>query len=119
MPLMLNHLSCYRRANKLESMLTGLLCAVIGGYMGHWFTVRLFNERVNAQSNAFYGEFELIRDTLTSHVKGLLEDFEEPLKDLYTGLPHLDMALINSLVLELAASKKIPNKELRLSLIHI
>jgi hypothetical protein len=94
-------------------MLTGLLCAVIGGYMGHWFTIRLFNERVNAQSNAFYGEFELIRDTLTSHVKGLIEDFEGPLKDCYTGLPHLDMSLTNNLVLELSASKKIPNKDLR------
>ncbi len=100
-------------------MLTGLLCALVGGYMGHWFTIRLFNERVNAQLNAFYGEFELIQDTLSRSVKGLLDDFEMALKDDYTRLPVLDMSLINSLLLELAASKEIPNKELRQMIINL
>ena len=98
----------------MVNMIIGLLCALAGGYMGHYFTVKMFNDRVKAQNKALYDEFEIIKDIFASHIKGLLDDFDSNLKSKYSGLRKLDMSFVNSLLLELAASKDIPSKEVRL-----
>ncbi|MBB1443550.1 MAG: hypothetical protein ACKVH6_11340 [Enterobacterales bacterium] len=98
----------------MVNMIIGLLCALAGGYMGHYFTVKMFNDRVKAQNKALYDEFEIIKDMFASHIKGLLDDFDSNLKSKYSGLRKLDMSFVNSLLLELAASKDIPSKEVRL-----
>lgn len=92
-----------------ETWLIGLLSAVIGAFAGHYFTVRLFRERVTNQEKAYYSEFALIRKDFLLATKFLIEEYKHGLDGVDPGYREpreIDFSLIDVLTSELASSDK-------------
>jgi hypothetical protein len=99
--------------NWLIGIVGALLSAACGGYVGHKLTVKLFNERSKLQKQAFWGEFTLLKERYGSCVPALIDDYKNPLKNSYSGVPAFDMSIIDSLSTELCASTELLNFDQR------
>lgn len=99
--------------NWLIALVGAVFSALCGGYVGHKLTVTLFNERSNLQKQAFWEEFNLIKENYSSHISSLIDDYQNPLKNSYSGIPNTDMSIIDSLSVELCSSTELLNIEQR------
>ncbi|MCG6270711.1 hypothetical protein K6U70_00570 [Vibrio vulnificus] len=103
----------------MESLVTGLLGAIVGAIVGHNMTVRLINKKTSLQEQAFYFELEILLDKYKEDLVSKFDDFNHPVKNRYViGAPVVDMSLINALSIELAGTDKVLNKEVRTLMIH-
>lgn len=93
--------------NWLIGIVGALLSATCGGYVGHKLTVKLFNERSKLQKQAFWGEFTLLKERYSSCVPALIDDYQKPLKNSYSGVPEFDMSIVDSLSTELCATTEL------------
>jgi hypothetical protein len=107
----------------MESLLIGivgaLVSAVCGGYVGHKLTIKLFNERSKLQKRAFWEEFTLIKKQYSACVPKLINDYKNPTKDKYSGVPECDMSIIDSLSTELCASMELLNSDQRELIVNL
>ncbi len=99
--------------NWLIGVFGALLSAICGGIVGHKLTIKLFNERSKLQKQAFWGEFALLMKRYSCCFPALIDDYNNPLKNSYTGVPEFDMSIIDSLSTELCASVELLNTDQR------
>lgn len=100
----------------MDSLLSGILGALIGVLLGHRLAVALYKQRAKYIEKAFYNEFEIIRDDFIQWFPRLSEEYRESLRDNYSGPGPLDLKLIESLVVELAGTDKIISPDQRMLL---
>ncbi|WP_006787577.1 hypothetical protein [Thiorhodospira sibirica] len=100
----------------MDSLLSGILGALIGVLLGHRLAIALYKQRAKYIEKAFYNEFEIIRDDFIHWFPRLAEEYREPLKDEYSGPGTLDLKLVESLVVELAGTDKIISPDQRMLL---
>ena len=100
----------------VENLLIGLLGALVGVFLGHRLTISLYRNRTNSLEKAFYNEFEIIRDDFKDWFPALIEEYDAPLRDQYTGPTPLDLRLVESLTVELAGTDKIISTDQRMLL---
>ncbi|MBB1419745.1 hypothetical protein H5187_21110 [Pseudoalteromonas sp. SG44-1] len=99
--------------NWLIGIVGALVSAICGGVVGHKLTIKLFNERSKLQKQAFWGEFELLMKRYSRCVPALINDYNNPLKNSYSGVPEFDMTIIDSLSTELCGSIELLNTDQR------
>ncbi|MGO3424157.1 MAG: hypothetical protein ACTIMZ_17250 [Pseudoalteromonas distincta] len=99
--------------NWLIGIVGALVSAICGGVVGHKLTIKLFNERSKLQKQAFWGEFELLMKRYSRCVPALINDYNNPLKSSYSGVPEFDMTIIDSLSTELCGSIELLNTDQR------
>jgi hypothetical protein len=97
----------------IESLLIGILVALVSVLISHRLTVTLDRKRSRSLEKTFYKEFNIIRDGFIHWFPTLVGEYYEPIRDNYSGLPPLDLKLLESLVVELADTDKIINPDQR------
>jgi hypothetical protein len=105
--------------NWLIGIFGALISAICGGFVGHKLTIKLFAERSQLQKQAFWREFQLLKEIYSTHISELIDDYENPLKNSYSGIPKFDMSIIDSLSTELCASTEVLNFEQRQLIIRL
>lgn len=61
----------------------------------------------------YYDELRLIREDFKSNFAGLIHDYEQPLKDSYSGVPRVDFYILDGLYAELIKENAIENSNHR------
>ncbi|PNH91944.1 hypothetical protein [Vibrio diazotrophicus] len=89
------------------AVVSALIGAVVGALVSHIFTDKNSKQRTQRLESAFYNEFEYISKTLELLFPTLIVEYQEPLREQYSGLPFLDLSLIDALVIELASTDKL------------
>ncbi|WGY44996.1 hypothetical protein [Vibrio sp. ABG19] len=92
-----------------------LLGAIIGAFLGAYFTRIDNKKRTEKMEHAFYYEFQHTSETLINWFQTLVEEYNNPLRNEYSGLPNIDLSLVDALVVELAATDRMvttPNRQL-------
>jgi len=95
------------------SNLISVLGVLLGAYLGHYFTMRQFNERSKNQKIALYNEVSIINEDYIGCFKNLIDDFKKPLKKTYLGIPCVSTRIIDNLMIELSSSNEILSKDQR------
>jgi len=93
------------------SNLISLLGAVLSAFLGHYFTIRQFNKRSKKQKNVVYSELSRINKLYIKWLLILIDDFNNPLKKNYQGMPHLSTRLLDNLLIELSSSNEILSED--------
>ncbi|EJV2652784.1 hypothetical protein QTU65_004148 [Vibrio vulnificus] len=101
------------------AIVSALVGAVVGALFSYLFTDRNNKQRANRVEAAFYNEFEYISDSLENWFNTLIIEYQEPLKEQYSGLPFLDLSLIDALVIELASTEKVVTPEQRKLIVRL
>ncbi|WP_049630663.1 hypothetical protein [Cellvibrio sp. pealriver] len=97
----------------IDNLLIGILGALIGVFFGHRLTLTLYRERGKSLERAYYNEFEIMLNDFKSWFPTLVGEYDEPLREAYSGRPSLDLKLIQGLVLELVSTDKVINSDQR------
>lgn len=100
----------------MDSLLSGILGALIGVLLGHRLAVALYKQRAKYIEKAFYNEFEIIRDDFIHWFSRLAEEYRKPLRGDYSRPGSPDSKLVESLVVELAGTDKIISPDQRMLL---
>lgn len=100
-------------------LLAALVGAGVGAFLGHYFTMRQFNERSKKQKEALYNEVLIFKEDYINCFKDLIDDFETPLKAKYLGLPHVSTRIIDNLMIELSSSNELLSKDQRALLVKL
>ena len=101
------------------SNIISILSVLVGAYLGHYFTVRQFNERSKKQKIALYNEVSIINEDYIGCFKNLIGDFQKPLKNGYSGVPFVSTRIIDNLMVELSSSKEVLSKDQRALLMKL
>ncbi|ELX7500375.1 hypothetical protein SKP08_000420 [Vibrio fluvialis] len=91
----------------LIAVVSALIGAVVGALVSYLFTDKNNKQRTKRLESAFYNEFEYLSDSLENWFPTLIVEYIEPLRDQYSGLPFLDLSLIDALIIELASTDKV------------
>ncbi|NVN80579.1 MULTISPECIES: hypothetical protein [unclassified Vibrio] len=89
------------------AVVSALIGAVVGALASYLFTDKNNKQRTQRLESAFYNEFEYLSGTLENWFPTLVGEYQEPLREQYSGLPFLDLSLIDALVIELASTDKL------------
>ncbi|MBF8999284.1 hypothetical protein [Vibrio nitrifigilis] len=89
------------------AVVSALIGAVVGALVSYLFTDKNNKQRTKRLESAFYNEFEYLSETLENWFPTLVVEYQEPLREQYSGLPFLDLSLIDALVIELASTDKV------------
>ncbi|EPM3870481.1 hypothetical protein ACTJ2V_003447 [Vibrio cholerae] len=103
----------------IENWLIGIVCAVIGGVAGHILAYRLYNQRVQSLEHAMNDEFEFLRLEMERWFPKLLVEHQNPIQDVYSVIPAIDLSLVENIVIELASSKQRVTREQRKFIIRL
>lgn len=91
----------------LIAVVSALIGAVVGALVSYLFTDKNNKQRTERLELAFYNEFEHLSEALENWFPTLVVEYQEPLRNQYSGLPFLDLSLIDALVIELASTDRV------------
>ncbi|EGR5064159.1 hypothetical protein C1E47_19515 [Vibrio cholerae] len=104
-------------------MLVNIICALVGAIFGSWighlFTIKLYREKTTKQKKALYEEVSIIKADFLSCIKSLMDEFSNPLRDKYHGVPLIYTQLIENLIVELSSTDEILSTDQRVLLVRI
>lgn len=103
----------------LESWLIGIVCALVGGATGHFFARKVYNQKVGSLQNAMIDEFQFLQVEMERWLPKLLNEYEQPIQDIYSAIPALDLSLVDSIVIELVSTEHRVTKEQRKFIIRL
>lgn len=99
--------------NIFINIISALGGALFGSWMGYKYTISIFNDRTKKQKAALYEEVLIINEDYINWLKILVNEFNDPLRDSYSGAPFIYMQLIENLVVELSGTDEILSKSQR------
>ena len=99
--------------------LAGALFTLLSAYIGHWLTLRMHNKRADALELGLDNEIRLVKEYFQTWLKGLIDEFENPVRSSYSGFTDVDMSCIDSLVVELIAVNRLLTKDQRGLLLNL
>ena len=89
------------------AVVSALIGAVVGALVSYLFTDKSNKQRAERLELALYNEFEHLSETLENWFPTLVVEYQEPLREQYSGLPFLELSLIGALVIELASTDRV------------
>ncbi|XPF94289.1 hypothetical protein ACM9HF_20110 [Colwellia sp. RE-S-Sl-9] len=105
------------------SYMINIVCALggalFGSWIGHKFTISFFNSRTKKQKIALYDEVQIINEDYINWLNILIDEFNEPLKDSYSGAPFIHTKLLDNLVVELSSTDEMLTKNQRRLLVGL
>lgn len=93
--------------------LMGALVAVLCVFVGHFLTLQMNNKRGKSLEKGLYNELSLIGEYFKGWLSDLINEFEKPTRDSFSGFSAIDMSCVDALVTELVAANRIPTKDQR------
>jgi hypothetical protein len=99
--------------------LSGAIFTICSVYFGHWLSLRMHNKRANALEVGFDNEIRLLKEYFQAWLKGLVDEFENPVRSTYSGFTPVDMSCIDSLVVELIAVNRLLTKDQRSLILNL
>lgn len=97
----------------LINTITALGVAIIGVWLSYKLVVKFSEDKAIKQKKAIIVEVSLVHKQFINWLKILINEFNEPLQEKYSGAPFISTQLIENLIAELSGTDQIVSEDLR------